>query len=111
MDGDLVTGGVIVWGMCHNRLLWMYLEDILFNDLNQFNMMNYVISYTSWLIAPVTIYLLQIYLLNNDLQLEVFKNMNSKYQTMFGYLRPRIDGNYTQLSYANPDHWIIFVIV
>ena len=79
LNGDLITGFIIICGMCHNRLLWMYLEDLLFNDLNQFTMMNYITSYTSWIIGPPTIYLLQIYFLNMDLALSIFRNMNSKY--------------------------------
>ena len=110
IDGDLVTGTIIILFMSHYRLGWLMIEDIFYGDMNTFNSSVFPGYYNQYLLGIPVIYFLQNYILGQNISLYLYSNLNLSKLLLFNVHRPKVT-NYLMLSYANADHVIIYTII
>ena len=72
IDGDIVTGFIIILMMSHYRVGWLMVEDIFFGDMNVFNFSLFAGYYNPFICGVPVIYALQNYVLGSNVSLYLY---------------------------------------
>ena len=93
LNGDLITGFLLVQYQPNNRQGWVFLEDMVFDDLNSFKWSVWPGTYFSYIFGVPVMYMIQIWYLKAPLVLQWF---SFRWHNVL-YYRPKV-WNYVQID-------------
>ena len=110
LDGDLISGGILMFMFAHFRIGWMMLEQLWHEDFNVFTRNLWNDAYLGPIMSITMCYLVQIFLFSANLHIYYFHNFSSVSDLFLTDMhRPKLR-NYQILSHKNPDHVMVYTL-